>query len=75
MRYDTQNGIIFTQRYIGVGDVACDLIQKVANVDKTVSLTFYNGNVGIGTLSPVNTFQVGTGGRLSIARASDIVNK
>jgi hypothetical protein len=67
MRYDTRNGIRFTQRYVGVDDVRYDLIQKVANVDKTTSLTFYNGNVGIGTTNPSQIFQVGNGGRLMIA--------
>jgi len=52
MSYDTRNGIRFIQRYVGVDDVRYDLIQKVANVDKTPSLTFYNGNVGIGATNP-----------------------
>jgi hypothetical protein len=51
MRYNSTNGIRFTQRLIGTNDVAYDLIQKVANVDKTASLTFYNGNIGIGTFA------------------------
>ena len=67
MRYDTQNGIRFTQRYIGVGDVRYDLIQKVANVDKIASLTIYNGNVGIGRTDPTNILQIGSGNRLRIA--------
>jgi hypothetical protein len=67
MRYDARNGIRFTQRYIGVDDVRYDLIQKVANVDKTASLTFYNGNVGIGRTDPTNIFQVGSGNKLRIA--------
>jgi hypothetical protein len=67
MRYNSTNGIRFTQRYIGVDDVRYDLIQKVANVDKTVSLTFYNGNVGIGRTDPTNIFQVGSGNKLRIA--------
>jgi hypothetical protein len=61
MCYDTRNGIRFSQRYIGVDNVAYDLIQKVANVDKTTSLTLFNGNVGIGTTNPVNILQVGLG--------------
>jgi hypothetical protein len=70
MRYDTRNGIRFSQRYIGVDDVRYDLIQKVANVDKTASLTFYNGNVGIGTTNPSNILQITDGRRLRIANTS-----
>jgi hypothetical protein len=69
MRYDARNGIRFSQRYIGVDDVRYDLIQKVANVDKTTSLTFYNGNVGIGNTEPAGALQVGVG-RLRIANGS-----
>ena len=69
MRYNSTNGIRFTQRYIGADDVAYDLIQKVANVDKTASLTLYNGNVGIGITNPTRILQVGTG-RLAIANSS-----
>jgi hypothetical protein len=67
MCYDTRNGIRFSERYIGVDDVRYDLIQKVTNVDKTSSLTFYNGNVGIGRTDPTNIFQVGSGNKLRIA--------
>jgi hypothetical protein len=67
MRYDTRNGIRFTQTYIGTDDVKYDLIQKVANVDKTASLTFSNGNVGIGTTNATRSFQVGFS-RLVIAK-------
>ena len=67
MRYNSTNGIRFTQRYIGVNDVRYDLIQKVANVDKTASLTIYNGNVGIGRTDPTNILQIGSGNRLRIA--------
>jgi hypothetical protein len=49
IQYDTRNGIRIQQRYIDVDDVKYDLIQKVANVDKTRSLSFNNGNVEIGT--------------------------
>jgi hypothetical protein len=70
MRYDARNGIRFTQRYIGVDDVRYDLIQKVANVDKTASLTFYNGNVGIGRTDPTNILQVGLNNRLRISNGS-----
>ena len=47
--YNSTNGIRFKERFIATDNVAVDLIQKVANVDKTASLTFHNGNVGIGT--------------------------
>ena len=70
MRYDTRNGIRVSQTYVGVDDVRYDLIQKVANVDKTVSLTLYNGFVGIGTTNATRILQVGTGGRLAIANSS-----
>ncbi len=69
MRYDARNGIRFSQTYIGTDDVRYDLIQKVANVDKTTSLTFYNGCVGIGTTNPTQIFQVGSR-RLRIANNS-----
>ena len=58
MQYNIQNGIRFSQRYVGVNDVRYDLIQKVANVDKTASLTLYNGNVGIGTITPSNNLHI-----------------
>ena len=67
MRYNSTNGIRFTQRYIGTNDVRYDLIQKVANVDKTASITLYNGNVGIGRTDPTNILQIGSGNRLRIA--------
>jgi hypothetical protein len=67
MRYNSTNGIRFSQRYIGVDNVAYDLIQKVANVDKTTTLTFYNGNIGIGRTDPTNIFQIGSGNKLRIA--------
>jgi hypothetical protein len=60
MRYDTWNRIRFSQRYVGVDDVRYDLLQKVPNVDKTTSLTFYYGNFGIGKTDPTNIFQVET---------------
>jgi len=69
IRYDTRNGIRVQQRYIGTDDVGYDIIQKVANVDKTASLTLYNGNVGIGTTNPANILQVGLG-RLRISNGS-----
>jgi hypothetical protein len=59
MRYNTTNSLRFQQRYIGVDDVRYDLIQKVANVDKISCLTFYNGNVGIGTNEPTNILEIG----------------
>jgi hypothetical protein len=59
IQYDTRNGIRFQQSYIAIDDVRYDLIHKVANVDKTSSLTFYNGNVGIGTTVPTNTLEIG----------------
>ncbi len=67
MRYYTRNGIRFTQTFIGTDNVRYDLIERDANVDRTSSLTFYNGNVGIGTTNPANILQVGSGGRLRIA--------
>jgi hypothetical protein len=70
MRYDTRNGLRFTQTYIGTDDVRYDLIQKVANVDRPVSLTLYYGRVGIGTTNPTRILQVGTGGRLLISNTS-----
>ncbi len=37
IQYDTRNGIRIQQQYNAVDDVRCNLIQKVANVDKTTS--------------------------------------
>ena len=67
IQYDTRNGIRIQQRYIGTDDVRYDLIQKVANVDKTASLTLYDGKVGIGRTDPTNILQVGLGNRLRIS--------
>jgi hypothetical protein len=68
MRYDTTNGIRFRQTLVAANDVRYDLIQKTNNVDYTAPvISFYKGNVGIGTTNPVNILQVGSGGRLRLA--------
>ncbi len=59
---DTSGVITATQTTAGTNDIL------------NMRYNTRNGNVGIGTLSPVNTLQVGTGGRLSIARGSDDFN-
>jgi hypothetical protein len=68
MRYDTTNGIRFRQTLVAANDVRYDLIQKTNNVDYTAPvISFYKGNVGIGTTNPVGILQVGSGGRLRLA--------
>lgn len=68
MRYDTTNGIRFRQTLVATNDVRYDLIQKTNNVDYTAPvISFYKGNVGIGTTNPVNILQVGSGGKLRLA--------
>ena len=68
MRYDTTNGIRFRQTLVAANDVRYDLIQKTNNVDYTTPvISFYKGNVGIGTTNPINILQVGSGGRLRLA--------
>jgi hypothetical protein len=68
MRYDTTNGIRFRQTLVAANDVRYDLIQKTNNVDYTAPvISFYKGNVGIGTTNPVNILQVGSGGKLRLA--------
>jgi hypothetical protein len=59
MRYDTTNGLRFQQTLIAVNDVRYDVIQKTNNVDSTTpTMSFYKGNVGIGTTNPNAELQV-----------------
>jgi hypothetical protein len=59
MRYDTTNGLRFQQTLIAVNDVRYDVIQKTNNVDSTTpAMSFYKGNVGIGTTNPNAELQV-----------------
>jgi hypothetical protein len=51
MRYDTTNGLRFQQTLLAVNDVRYDVIQKTNNLDST-AMSFYKGNVGIGTNNP-----------------------
>ena len=59
MRYDTTNGLRFQQTLIAANDVRYDVIQKTNNVDSTTpTMSFYKGNVGIGTTNPNAELQV-----------------
>jgi hypothetical protein len=59
MRYDTTNGLRFQQTLIAANDVRYDVIQKTNNVDSTTpAMSFYKGNVGIGTTNPNAELQV-----------------
>jgi hypothetical protein len=59
MRYDTTNGIRFQQTVVAANDVRYDVIQKTNNVDYTTPvISFYKGNVGIGTTNPNAELQI-----------------
>ena len=59
MRYDTTNGLRFTQTLVAANDVRYDIIQKTNNVDSTAPLlSFYKSNVGIGTTNPNAELQI-----------------
>jgi hypothetical protein len=59
MRYDTTNGLRFQQTLVAANDVRYDVIQKTNNVDYTSPvISFYKGNVGIGTTNPNAELQI-----------------
>jgi len=59
MRYDTTNGLRFRQTLVAANDVRYDVIQKTNNVDYTSPvISFYKGNVGIGTTNPNAELQI-----------------
>jgi hypothetical protein len=59
MRYDSTNGLRFTQTLVAANDVRYDIIQKTNNVDSTAPvLSFYKSNVGIGTTNPNAELQI-----------------
>jgi hypothetical protein len=59
MRYDTTNGLRFQQTLVAANDVRYDVIQKTNNVDYTSPvISFYKGNVGIGTNNPNAELQI-----------------
>ena len=52
MRYDANNGLRFQQAYVAANDVKYITIAKNNNVDVN-ALTYYKGNIGIGTTAPL----------------------
>jgi hypothetical protein len=54
MRYDANNGLRFQQAFVVANDVKYNIIQNHNNVD-TNMMTYYNGNIGIGTTAPLVT--------------------
>jgi hypothetical protein len=54
MRYDATNGLRYSQAYVAANDVKYNVIQKNNNVDTNI-LTYYKGNIGIGTTAPLVT--------------------
>jgi hypothetical protein len=68
MRYDTTNGIRFCQTLVAANDVRYDLIQKTNNVDYTAPvISFYKGNVGIGTNNPNTSYKLNVTGDVNIS--------
>jgi hypothetical protein len=68
MRYDTTNGIRFRQTLVAANDVRYDLIQKTNNVDYTAPvISFYKGNVGIGTNNPSTSYKLNVTGDVNIS--------
>jgi hypothetical protein len=68
MRYDTANGIRFRQTLVAANDVRYDLIQKTNNVDYTAPvISFYKGNVGIGTNNPSTSYKLNITGDVNIS--------
>jgi hypothetical protein len=57
MRYDTTNGLRFQQAFVPANDVKYNIIQKSNNVDLN-SLTFYKGNIGINTTTPLSRLHI-----------------
>jgi hypothetical protein len=57
MRYDTTNGLRFQQAYVAANDVKYNIIQKANNVDIN-ALTFYKGNIGINTTTPLSKLHI-----------------
>ena len=54
MRYDATNGLRYQQAYVAANDIKYNVIAKNNNVD-TNMLTYYKGNIGIGTTAPLVT--------------------
>jgi hypothetical protein len=71
MRYDTTNWLRFQQAYVGANDLKYNIIQKSNNVDFN-SLTFYKGNVGIGTTAPAATDKLSVTGNTKITGTATI---
>jgi hypothetical protein len=57
MRYDVNNGLRLNQSFITVNDVKQIFIQKNNNIDSN-ALTFYKGNVGIGSTIPLSRLHI-----------------
>ena len=70
MRYDANNGLRFQQAFVAANDVKYNIIQKHNNVE-TNMMTYYNGNIGIGTTTTVGKLDINTGGNRNIVISND----
>jgi len=71
MRYDTTNGLRINQAYVAANDIKQIFIQKNNNVDSN-TLTFYKGNIGIGTTAPATTDRLSISGNTKITGTATI---
>lgn len=71
LRYDNSNGLKIQQNYVAVNDFKQSFIQRNSGVNTNI-LTFYKGNIGIGTTTPALSDKLSITGNTKITGTATI---